>query len=335
MFDGFQSALVGRGGSSGHRSIRRAGGPQLRRLGTSTLVVATALSVSIVVTAPTSASASPRRSTIEAGPGGTFIPAPFPPARTPSRAPEFSPNIHDVVVASSNWSGYAQSAKTKGLFTAVTDTWKVPTVSTTPSGSQYASDWVGIGGYSDRTLVQAGTDSDNINGTAQYDAWTEILPAPSVNLPMTISPGDSITTVVRETSPGIWLMQVTDNTTSVTKSQTVSYASSGKSVEAIHEATSICSARCTVATLATTTNVTFDPGSYTSNLQPSYQPLLVPAIQKKKVTKKRVTTQYAKLDELVMVSKTDATIATPSSPDSDNDGFTVADGAVPPAPPSS
>jgi hypothetical protein len=238
-----------------------------------------------------------------------------------------------TVEGSSNWSGYAQSAK-RGTFTSVDDTWQVPTVSTSVPGEQFSSDWVGIGGFKDRTLVQAGTEADNENGTAVYQAWTEVLPAAEVPLTMTLHPGDSITTVVEETSPGTWLMQVTDHTTGVTQGRTVNYNSSGSSAEAIHEATSICSPRCVIATLATTTNVTFDPGSYTSALQPNPQPLLVPVVEKEKVTHKGIKIKTGNVYELLMVGSANAVIATPSVPNAAGNGFAVADGSVAPAPPS-
>lgn len=268
---------------------------------------------------------------------GTFIPAPLP--SSPSLSPLISPfTINTIKVKGSlNWSGYVQSAKT-GIFTSVEDSWTVPTVSTTSSGTQVASDWVGIGGYNrgDSTLVQAGTLSDNMDGTAVYQAWYEILPADAVTL-SNVSPGDSITTLVQETSPGTWHLEVTDTTHAHDGgSVTVSYSSSGLSAEAIHERSTICDPTCSIGTLATTSNPTFDPGTVTSTFQATPQPLLVPAIQSEKTTHSGVKTKPDKVYEVVMVqSKPRSTLATPSAPDSDNDGFTVQDGSTAPAPPSS
>ena len=256
---------------------------------------------------------------------GTFVPAP-PPAG-PHRAVPVTAGA--LVRYSLNWAGYAQTGK-KHTYTGVESSWVVPTVSTTPPGTQYASDWVGVGGFGDSTLVQAGTSSDNIAGTAQYLAWTEVLPAAEDPLTLVVSAGDSITTLVEQTAPGTWLMEVTDDSTGMSQSRSVLYSSSGKSVEVIHEATSICTPRCTVATLATTTGATFDPGFYTSALQPTFQPFLTPAIIKKsKIASKD---KFAKLYELVITNGSSA-IATPSASDTDNDGFTVIDGSSsPPAP---
>ena len=296
-------------------------------------VVALGGGLAMASTAGASAAVSAR---VRPATGGAFVPAPLPSSPGPFRpllAPDSSSTIK--IKGSSNWSGYVQSART-GIFTSVTDTWRVPTVSTLPPGLQVSSDWVGIGGFKDATLVQAGTQGFNQNGVAVYSAWTEILPASEVALPMTVRPGDSITTVVRETATATWLMQVTDNSTSVTRSRTVSYASSGLSAEMIHERTTICTPTCSLGTLATTTNVTFDPGSYTSVLQPTARPLLLPAIQSEKVTAHGVKTKPDKVYEVEMVdSPAKSVIATPSAPDSDGDGATIAYGAVAPPPPSS
>jgi len=153
-----------------------------------------------------------------AGPATSHVAGLFIPKPAPAHLPHgirLSEMDGDSISYSANWAGYAQSA-VKGTFTSVTDTWDVPTV-TTERGSQYSSDWVGIDGFTDRQLVQAGTNADNVNGVAEYSAWTEILPAASVPLPMTIAPGDSITTVVKEIAANTWLMQVTDNTSQVNR----------------------------------------------------------------------------------------------------------------------
>jgi len=221
-----------------------------------------------------------------------------------------------------NWSGYAQSTKTDGTFTAVKDYWTVPTV-TTKAGDQYSSDWVGIDGFSNQTLVQDGTEADNINGTVKYDAWTEILPASEVVIPgLVISPGNSMEGLVEETKPGTWKMTVFDLTTGKSGGRTVKYSSPGLSVEVIHERPEVGGG---LANLATTTNVTFDPGSLSTAPPgtPTWKPLL------------KVVTG-ATLNEIFMLNNPGtAIIASPSAPDSDSDGFTVADGATSPPPPKS
>lgn len=287
------------------------------------LVVVVAMGGLVVLWATAAAGAATRPSHLNIGPGGTFVPAPASPT---TGEPFFAPLAGPTLEYSLNWSGYAQSAPI-GTFTSVEDTWKIPTVTTTLRGSQFSADWVGIGGFSDSTLVQAGTSADNIDGTAQYQAWTELLPAAEDPLPMTVHAGDSITTVVQRVASGKWLLQVSDTTTGVTESRTVSYSSYRSSAEAIHEATTVCDSTCSIAPLAKTTTVSFDPGYYTSWSQTTKQPLLVPA--------KVSATTSATLYKLEMVSlTTGAVIATPSGPNAANDGFAVAYGAKAPSPPS-
>ncbi len=226
-----------------------------------------------------------------------------------------------------NWSGYAQS-DSNGTYKAVQDTWTVPTV-TKLAGSQYSSDWVGIGGFSDGTLVQAGTEADNIGGTLHYDAWTEILPAAEVVIPgLAIHPGNKIKTTVVETSAGVWKMTVQDLTTKRSGGRTVHYSSSGASAEAIHERPCIadgCTSTSDLAALAKTTNVTLDPGGFSTAAPgtPVYRALLKPATG-------------ATLNKIAMINNAGtAVIAAPSSADTDGDGFTVAYGSKAPAPPKS
>jgi hypothetical protein len=256
--------------------------------------------------------------------GGRDLAAPLPqPQIRPQAETEATSQI-----GSSNWSGYAESAPA-GTFHSVSDMWVVPTVNTAPAGNQFSSDWIGIGGLNDGTLVQAGTEADNLGGTPLYRAWTEILPEVENPLSLTVKPGDKIKTTVAETKPGVWKMTVADKTSKKTASRTASYSgSSHASVEAIHERPCIispCSSVEDLATLTSTTNVTFDPGKYgTSKSAKTPLLTLVPG---------------GTLDQIFMVNNAGSEIiASPSAPDADKkgpDGFTVADGPVSPPPPKS
>jgi hypothetical protein len=224
---------------------------------------------------------------------------------------------------STNWSGYAQSTTKKGTFTAAKDFWTVPTVNTSKSGDQFSSDWIGIDGFNNDTLVQDGTEADNIGGTAHYDAWTEIIPASEVVITgLTIKPGNKMEGLVEETKAGTWKMTVFDLTTGKSGGRTVKYTTAGESVEAIHERPEVGGS---LATLATTNNVTLDPGSLST---------AAPGTQTWKPLLKVVS--GATLNEIFMVANSGTpVIASPSGPDSDSDGFTVADGSKAPAPPKS
>lgn len=226
-----------------------------------------------------------------------------------------------------NWSGYADSAP-GGTFTAITGTFTVPTVSVTGTSDQFSSDWLGIGGYSDGSLIQAGIEADSINGSAFYDAWTEVLPAFESPVHLKIRPGDTVAVTIVETSANRWKMEVADESTGRQVTRKVRYQSSGSSAEAITERPCLntCSSVADLANLTQTTPSTFDlvmAATSSPGKSPSYEPLLS-------------APGASTLEDISMVDDTGTNvIATPSNSDSDSDGFTVGDGAnAPAAPPS-
>lgn len=208
-----------------------------------------------------------------------------------------------ALLQSSNWSGVAD---TGGTYNSVKGSWKVPTVTAAP-GNRYASDWVGIGGFSTGDLIQAGVGEQFANGTASYFAWTEILPANEVVISgFAIHPGDAMTVSVKKGSGNHWTLVVKDATSGKTFTKHLTYASCLCSAEWIHEAPTVGG---TQAVLATTTNVVFDPGL---------------------VNRTTVMGNGGTVNRIQLVGVTDAT---PSNLDSDNNGYQVADGsAVPPTP---
>jgi hypothetical protein len=118
----------------------------------------------------------------------------------------------------SNWSGYAV-ATNPGAVTAVSGSWVVPTAS--PSAiSAFSSAWVGIDGANSNTVEQIGTDSDFVGGKPQYYAWYEMYPAGSVNLSLTITPGDTIAAAVVYTGPNQFSLSLTDVTSGASFSTT-------------------------------------------------------------------------------------------------------------------
>jgi hypothetical protein len=101
---------------------------------------------------------------------------------------------------SANWAGYAvHGAK----YRRVTGTWTVPKGDCAASGPSASAIWLGLGGFSDesRALEQMGTELDcTSSGRAQYSAWYELVPAPSVTIPLKVHAGDKLSasvTVVR------------------------------------------------------------------------------------------------------------------------------------------
>jgi peptidase A4-like protein len=292
----------------------------MRRL-LSSLAASTLVGSSLLAPA---AVAAPRVATLLSSPldaGGRALHAP-----APSKGSHFGPDT-GTVEYSSNWSGYAQNdGATTGPFTGVKAKFVVPTVEI-ESGTQYSSDWVGIGGWNEDTLVQDGIEADNLNGTAFYQAWTEILPAAEDPLTLTIHPGDVINASVREIATNTWKMTVKDKTTGIKASRTVSYDSSGASMEVITERPCIsdgCTSVNDLANLAQTTNETYLPANLTTSAPgPTavYKPALTP-----------ISGQT--LYDVSMVNNADtAVIATPSNANTQNDGFTVQDGSTVPPPP--
>src|ERR1700694_1418112 len=210
-----------------------------------------------------------------------------------------------ALLQSSNWSGVGD---TGGTYTSVKGTWKVPTGAAAP-GNRYASDWVGIGGFSTRDLIQAGTSSQMVNGVAQYNAWTEVLPNPEVPIPgFAVHPGDAMTVAVTQGAGNKWTIIVNDATTGKTFTKHLSYASCLCSAEWIHEAPTV---NGTQAILASTTNAVFDPGF---------------------VNGATVIGSGGTVNRIQLIGVTDAT---PSHLDSDHDGLQGPDGSAVPPPPSS
>jgi hypothetical protein len=135
---------------------------------------------------------------------------------------------------SHNWSGYAA---TGGTYTAVSGTWTVPQVAATSAGSD--ATWVGIGGVESHDLIQAGTEATASGaGDVQYEAWIELLPRSSHPVPLTVTPGDSVTVSLTQQSTGNWLVAFKDNTTGQTYQTPEQYDSSLSSAEWVEEAPS-------------------------------------------------------------------------------------------------
>jgi hypothetical protein len=213
----------------------------------------------------------------------------------------------EALLQSTNWSGYADTGLT---YTQVKGTWKVPTVKT-QSGNKFASDWVGIGGFSEGTLIQAGTSEQIQGGVITYNAWTEILPAPEVPISgFPVHPGDSMTVTVKKVS-GVnkWSIIVTDNTSHQTVTKPFTYSSSEASAEWIHEAPTVGGSQ---SVLALTNNVTFTADTLNG------------------ATK---LASGGTVNGIQMVTSADKPEATPSAVSTKGDAFAVADGAKAPKPP--
>jgi hypothetical protein len=172
-----------------------------------------------------STAASPARQ-LTPGPAGQSQPTPV---------PTLAANGQDT---SRNWSGYAASG---GTYTGVSGTWTVPQVAPAANGaSGVGATWVGIGGVKTRDLIQAGTEDSGSGSQNEYQAWIEMLPAASQQVPLAVRPGDTFTVSMDEQGAGSqnWLIVMTNNTAGKVYQTTVHYRSSRSSVEWIEEAPS-------------------------------------------------------------------------------------------------
>jgi hypothetical protein len=205
--------------------------------------------------------------------------------------------------ASSNWSGYAVSG---GSYSTITGEWNVPAVAPSKK-STYSSNWIGIDGFNNSSLIQTGTEQDYYNGRAHYGAWWEILPAAETVIPtLVVSPGDHMRASIAKGTGSTWTITLADVTTGQSFSINKTYTGPQTSAEWIEEAPTVGGH---VATLANYGTSTFDPGTVNGvspNLQPS--------------------------DGGAMIQNR-RQVSTPSLPDSEADGFNAEYGsAVPPAP---
>jgi hypothetical protein len=160
------------------------------------------------------------------------------------------PHLSGNTNSSDNWFGYNQGSVEQGgkLFNSISAQWTVPTATQHTSGqAEASSDWIGIGGgcvdsgcdVTDSTLIQTGTEQDvSSSGTASYDAWYELVPAPEFEITsMTINPGDTIDASISEVvnDANVWTITITDKTNGQSYTTTVPYSSSHATAEWIEE----------------------------------------------------------------------------------------------------
>jgi hypothetical protein len=237
-------------------------------------------------------------------------------------------------IVSNNWSGYvAANFATGQIYTSAQGTWVVPTVTYFPDprfSAEYSSSWVGIGGFfenanytvTDNSLLQLGTEQDASSSRTRYYAWYEALPSPMKKIPLAISPGDTITVSLQLISAGkksqSWMLRMEDTTAAQSWSTTLNYNSSQLSAEWIEEAPSSSGGILPLAEYGPSAAVPSAP-AFDLGLTSSGNPSLTPS-------------------EGVVMSNPWGQTSTPSSVDSDSDGFNTCWGngaAQPCSPPGS
>ncbi|WP_298210038.1 G1 family glutamic endopeptidase [Ferrimicrobium sp.] len=153
--------------------------------------------------------------------------------------------------ASSNWAGYYVEP---GSFNAITGTFTVPTLSAnqpaycdsgqaTPGCS--LSEWVGIDGATNSSLIQAGVElTPQGNGsTYQIFPWWEILPNVQTNVnTLSVNSGNQITVnIFKTTKANNWEIQIINDSTGASFNTKQPYSGPGTSAEWITEAPSTTS----------------------------------------------------------------------------------------------
>jgi hypothetical protein len=120
-------------------------------------------------------------------------------------------SAREGLYTSSNWSGFADLSKNRTHFTHVSSSFRVPSVDCAQSDGGTEGNWVGIDGFSSRSVEQTGTLSDCSSGYPAYYAFYEMYPlAPEVYTG--VSPGDRINVSVQY-HLGEYTLDLTDVTT--------------------------------------------------------------------------------------------------------------------------
>ncbi len=139
-----------------------------------------------------------------------------------------------AVATSGNWSGYIATGTS---YTEASGAFDVPNVSRYVTGST-ASEWVGIDGWSNSTLVQAGVNEIPLgHGATLVEPWWEVVPGPQeLATGMMVRAGDRIKAQVEEVSAGRWSISLVDDTNGDSFSTVQPYAGPASSAEWVVEA---------------------------------------------------------------------------------------------------
>ena len=167
--------------------------------------------------------------------------------------------VGSSTLTSSDWAGYVASSDLQNPqpeVTGVNGSWIVPQIGGSLSDT-FSAIWVGVGGFFDGTLIQAGSEQDRLGGSDYYSVWYELLPSDSITIDsINVVPGDIITVAVRlvDSATNTWSIEVQDMTNGGSFKESFRYDSSKLSAEWIAERPDVNN---TTSTLANFGNVTF------------------------------------------------------------------------------
>jgi hypothetical protein len=151
----------------------------------------------------------------------------------------FLKSLQTQNVISFDWAGYAVASNPlapQPIVVGVSGSWTVPRVAAS-TGDTYSAAWIGIGGQTDETLIQCGTEHDFTKGQERYSAWYEMLPANAINIPsITVSPGDKFTaSITLANNTNEWILEITNLSNGQGFKQNFIYNSSKLSAEWVVE----------------------------------------------------------------------------------------------------
>jgi len=142
----------------------------------------------------------------------------------------------NTAARSSNWSGYAAHGR---KFRSISSSWVEPAGHCHSGGHKYSSFWVGLDGYSSKTVEQTGSEVDCAGSSPRYFAWYEMFPAFPVNFSNTVRPGDHFFGSVTHTSGNSYTLVLKDTTQGWSHTEHKTLASAkNSSAEVIAEAPS-------------------------------------------------------------------------------------------------
>lgn len=152
----------------------------------------------------------------------------------------FSSSSQGQGLTSTDWAGYIITPNlgdASQQVVGINASWTVPRVRVS-SFDAYSSAWIGIGGHSEKTLIQVGTEHDSVNGEEFYAVWYEMLPDTAVRIDtISVSPGDTITASITlvNSDNDQWAIRIHDVTSAQGFYRTFIYNSSRLSAEWILE----------------------------------------------------------------------------------------------------
>lgn len=138
-----------------------------------------------------------------------------------------------------NWSGYTVESRrieNRPKIDGVSGSWVVQKAVPLPmKGSTDFSQWAGIGGSSDTTLIQAGSESMYSHGKGSYTLWYELLPNFLVTVD-TIRQGDTVfTSIAADSAKRAWEVRIEDISMHLVFRRSFRYNSSESSAEVVME----------------------------------------------------------------------------------------------------